>query len=139
MKTFRIGIVALALVACGQAAEPQASTTTSSTPTSEPSVPAEVGEVTAAIADLAMRLDIDTTSITVVETREVQWPDGSLGCPQEGELYTQAVVDGTQIFLSAGDRIYDYRADSSGSVKLCPSDEKDGGFEFVPPPGADES
>lgn len=151
MRIFQIGIVALAVAGCGQAANPGAGAETSvpsppvepasttSIPSPDPSMPSETDPIAAATDDLSIRLEVDPASISVVETREEQWPDGSLGCPQEGELYTQALVDGTQIFLSVGDRLYDYRADSDGNVKLCPSEEKDGGREFLPPPGADES
>jgi hypothetical protein len=50
-------------------------------------------------------------------------------------MYTQAVVDGTQVLLGADERIFDYHAGSDGALFLCPSDEKDGGYEFLPPPG----
>lgn len=91
-----------------------------------------------AIRDLAARLDVAEGDIEVVEVRDVQWPDGALGCPEEGKMYTQAVVDGTQVLLGADERIYDYHAGSDGEPFLCPSDEKDGGHGFVPPPRFDE-
>lgn len=88
-----------------------------------------------AIRDLAARLEMAEEDIEVVEVREVEWPDGALGCPEEGKMYTQAVVDGTQVLLGADERIYDYHAGADGAPFLCPSDEKDGGNEFLPPPG----
>lgn len=118
------------------------STTTSSTigttTTSEDQMEGESPAVRAAIRDLATRLDIPEGDIEVVEVREVQWPDGSLGCPEEGKMYTQALVDGTQAILGADGRIYDYHAGDDDVPFLCPSDEKDGGYDFVPPPGIDE-
>lgn len=92
----------------------------------------------AAILDLASQANVSEDDIVIVETREVQWPDGSLGCPEEGKLYTQAVVEGTQVLLEVDGRIYDYRADPEGNVVLCPSEDKDGGYDFVPPPGIDQ-
>jgi hypothetical protein len=35
----------------------------------------------------------------VVAHDEVIWRDGSLGCPQPGMMYTQALVDGFRIVL----------------------------------------
>ncbi|HEX6220182.1 MAG TPA: hypothetical protein VF115_03720 [Acidimicrobiia bacterium] len=93
----------------------------------------EIAQV--AIQALAARLDVPVEDIEVIEVRDVQWPDGALGCPEAGKMYTQAVVDGTQMLLGAEGRIYDYHAGADGEPFLCPSDEKDGGYEFLPPPG----
>lgn len=137
------------LVACGEApVTGDASTTTSSAaPTTQPdpTTTTTEGEVTpptidpteAAIADLAGRLTVSTDQITLVETRAVTWPDGALGCPEEGGVYTQATVEGTQIVLQVDNRVFDYHAGDDGAPFLCPSDEKDGGYDFVPPPGFD--
>lgn len=98
-------------------------------------MPDETAAIEDAIADLSERLDLRPTEISVVESRQVEWPDGSLGCPEEGRLYTQAIVDGAQVLLDAEGRIYDYRVDADGNIRFCSSDEKDGGYDFVPPPG----
>ena len=50
-----------------------------------------------AVADLATRLKIDASSIVTVSAQAMEWPDGSLGCPQPGMLYTQVMVDGALI------------------------------------------
>lgn len=93
--------------------------------------------IDAALLDLTTHLGVEAEAITVVEAKAVQWPDGSLGCPEEGMSYTQAIVDGHQVLLGVDDRVYDYHAGSDGVVFLCASDEKDGGRDFVPPPGID--
>lgn len=43
--------------------------------------------------------EVDLAAITVVEAEAVVWPDGALGCPQEGEMYTQALEDGFRVVL----------------------------------------
>jgi len=116
---------------------PTTSTTIETTSTSENQM-SEQAVVQEAIRDLAGRLEVAEEEIEVVEVRDVQWPDGALGCPEEGKMYTQAVVDGTQVLLGAEARVYDYHAGVDGEPFLCPSDEKDGGYEFVPPPRFDE-
>jgi hypothetical protein len=113
---------------------PTTSTTIETTPTSENQMNDEA-VAQEAIRDLAARLDVAEEDIEVVEVRDVQWPDGALGCPEEGKMYTQAVVDGTQVLLGADERVYNYHAGADGAPFLCPSEEKDGGYEFLPPPG----
>jgi hypothetical protein len=64
--------------------------------------------VTDAVADLARQLDVSPDDVTVVAAREVTWPDGSLGCPEPGMMYTQALVDGTLVVLEANGQRYEY-------------------------------
>lgn len=75
----------------------------------EPKVSRAVeGFVAMAIADLANRLDIPESDITVRVAELVVWPDGALGCPQPGMAYTQVLVDGSRAVLEAGDKEYHY-------------------------------
>lgn len=113
----------------------ETTTTGSSTTTLEESVLDEAKLIEAATRDLSRRLLTAEENIEVVEVRFVEWPDGSIGCPEEGVLYTQALVEGAQVLLRFDDKVYDYHAGSDGQVFLCPSEDKDGGYDFVPPPG----
>lgn len=74
--------------------------------------------VQAAKDDLAQRLSLDAASIQVVKAEAVQWPDGSLGCPKPGMMYTQMVTPGYQIILSVGGTEYDYHGNAL-EVSLC--------------------
>jgi hypothetical protein len=69
--------------------------------------------------DLAGRLDIEPDQVDVVEAREVVWRDGSLGCPQPGRLYTQALVPGLCIRLGAEEKIYHYHSGGTRPPFLC--------------------
>jgi hypothetical protein len=80
-------------------------------------VPDEI--LQAAIADAAKQTGVDASQITVTSAEPVTWPNGALGCPQPGEMYTQALVPGYQIKLEAGGQQLDYHASQSGTVKLC--------------------
>lgn len=150
--TALVALLCLALPACGGTAS-EATTTiqpssttpplaTSTTITSSTTVGEDLPEdsaiVDAAIAALAEHLSVPTDAVEVVTARAVTWPDGALGCPEPGQMYTQALVDGYQILLRANERVYDYHAGADGEVFLCPSEEKDGGYDFLPPPGAGE-
>ncbi len=73
---------------------------------------------TLAIADLAERLGIARSAITVKEVVEAQWRDSSLGCPQPGMMYLQVITPGYQIVLEANGKTYTYHT-SRSQVVLC--------------------
>lgn len=50
---------------------------------------------------------------------QVTWSDGSLGCPQPGQAYTQALVDGYWVVLSHGGETYDYRSTTEEDFRRC--------------------
>lgn len=58
----------------------------------------------------------------LLRAEAVTWPDGSLGCPEPGQMYTMALVDGYWVQIRVGDEIYDYRASQRGTFKLCTQD-----------------
>lgn len=68
--------------------------------------------------DLAQRLSASPDQINVLSVNGVVWSDGSLGCAQPGQAYTQATVPGYQIVLSYQGQQYDYHSDSI-RVFLC--------------------
>lgn len=82
-------------------------------------VPSEL--LAAILADAAGRSGLPEADMTVVQAEAVVWPDGSLGCPQPGMMYTQALVNGYQVQILAGDQLLDYRATQRGSFLLCES------------------
>jgi len=137
-------ISAIALVACGaNAEEPTPTSTTvavSSTDTPAPAPPSTrapdlttttldtdtpaTGEapqevLDSILADASERTGLPQGELTVVRSEAVQWPDGALGCPEPGQVYTQAIVPGYWIEISNRDTILDYRSDAAGNFKLC--------------------
>ena len=72
-----------------------------------------------AVADLASRLKIDASKIDTVSAQAMSWPDGSLGCPQPGMVYTQVMVDGSLIQLSVNGMAYSYHSGGSRAPFLC--------------------
>ena len=71
------------------------------------------------IADAAERTGEEPDAIEVVQATAVTWNDGSLGCPEPGMFYTQALVDGYHVILRAGDEELDYRVGAQGGFRLC--------------------
>ncbi len=137
-------VLVLIVSACG--AEEVATDTSTSTSSPEPTTSTvdETVDTTSsnieskAISALASHLQVPESDISVVRSQEKTWPDGSVGCPEPGMSYTQALVDGWQVLLQHESRVYDYHAAGDGDPFLCPSEDKDGGYDFVPPPGLDE-
>lgn len=72
-----------------------------------------------AVTDLATRLDIDESSIVVVSVEEVTWSDGSIGCPEPGMMYTQALVNGSLVILEADGTRYEYHAGAGHDPFYC--------------------
>jgi hypothetical protein len=83
----------------------------------------------AILADASERTGIEPDALIVTRADAVTWNDGSLGCPEPGMFYTQALVDGYQIVLSAGDATLDYRAQSSGYFRVCEQSVQRGGSD----------
>lgn len=83
-----------------------------------------VGEVpeellAAILEDAETRAAAEDEDLAVVRAEAVTWNDGSLGCPQPGVMYTQALVDGYWVVLEVGGEEFDYRAAASGFFTLC--------------------
>lgn len=77
--------------------------------------------VTGAIADLASRLGLTDSDITVVRAERVSWPDSSFGCPQPDMSYTQALAEGNFIQLQANGQMYNYHGGDTVAPALCES------------------
>lgn len=79
--------------------------------------PADIED--AAVAAAAEHAGVDPSEVHIVQASHVTWPDGSLGCPEPGSVYTQALVPGWWIILDAGGKTVDVRATDNGSAKVC--------------------
>ena len=85
----------------------------------EPSVPAEaVPLVAEAKSKLARDKGIDPSQITLKSIEPTIFNDSSLGCPEPGRSYLQAITPGYIITLQAGGQTYEYHA-GRGTVVRC--------------------
>lgn len=75
-----------------------------------------------ALADAAKRSGLKPADLKVLSAEAVTWPDGSLGCPQPGMMYTQALVPGYRVKIKAGAEVLDYHAGRGGVPTFCPAD-----------------
>jgi len=74
----------------------------------------------AAFADAERQTGIARADLKLQSAEIVTWPDGSLGCPRPGGMYTQSLVPGYRIRIQAGDKVLDYHASARGQQVLCP-------------------
>jgi hypothetical protein len=73
-------------------------------------------------ADAARMLGLaDGGAALQVTAEAVTWSDGSLGCPQPGMMYTQALVPGWRVVVGDGARQWAYHASRAGAWVLCPA------------------
>jgi hypothetical protein len=166
LKRLVLGIAAIALVAaaCGDsadspeqiAAEPGGDVTTTVPSDSDPE-PAPVDDTVpgpkrdnpdllpglpsaVAATELAERLGVEVADITVNVVENVMWRDGSIGCPEPGMSYTQALVPGVRVILEHGNQFYYYHGTAADNLFYCenPGDPVAGDQDliehFAPPP-----
>jgi hypothetical protein len=75
--------------------------------------------VEAAIADASERFGVPEEEVAVAGALRVTWSDGSLGCPEDGTMYTQALVPGYLLTIEvAGQRVEYHGADGQAPF-LC--------------------
>ena len=73
------------------------------------------------ILDKAAELaEVAREQLVMVRAEPAVWNDGSLGCPEPGMMYTQALVNGYWVIIDAAGQTYDFRVDRSGRFQLCP-------------------
>lgn len=80
-------------------------------------IPSDVWQ--AILDDLESRVGAPPIDVSVLTAEAETWSDGSLGCPRDGEMYTQALVDGYQVVVEVAGTQYDYRVGSGTDVRLC--------------------
>jgi hypothetical protein len=89
-------------------------------PTEMSSTPPAEKFVQLAKQDLASRLRIDVSTITLAKTAEMEWLNSALGCPRPGVFYPTGRVPGFQIWLDVDGTEYIYNTDLNGALILCP-------------------
>ena len=88
----------------------------------------------AALADLVTNMGIDPTTVEVLVSERVTWPDGRLGCPEPVRPYTLEKIEGFRVVLGYESRTYHYHAGSDAVPSLCESVTKRAGGPGAPEP-----
>ena len=125
-RLFKLGAGAVLLASLGACALPSNSapatppmTPAAPPPAASPLDPQLTALVAVARADAARRAGLPGEPFVVVSAEPVTWSDGSLGCPQPGVMYTQALVPGFRIHLRGAGRDWLYHASQRGQPFLC--------------------
>ncbi len=128
---FPVAVLATALVLAACAAGPAATPSTTEIVIADPSPTEEAPTPGMAFADITdegiallvaraadeARVTID--EVRVVTAEEVTWSDGSLGCPQPGMGYTQALVPGFRVVLEIDGEELNFHAAQGGEFRFC--------------------
>lgn len=62
---------------------------------------------------------VQPDEIRIVTAEAVTWSDGSLGCPEEGQMYTQALVPGYRVVVDVAGEEIAYHASEAGDFRAC--------------------
>ncbi len=95
-----------------------------------------------AVADLSGRIGVDGSEVELVSLQDVTWRDGSLGCPEAGMSYIQALTAGQQMILRVNGQDYYYHSGKGGVFNYCgdpqpPIENMGMNPNQPPPPGQD--
>lgn len=77
--------------------------------------------INAIAGDLSKRLNVPQSQFQVLAVDAMTWSDGSLGCPKQGQSYTQALVPGYRVVLQHAGKPYEYHASEKGAYVYCES------------------
>jgi hypothetical protein len=79
------------------------------------------GILDAILKEAATLAKVSSEKLVIVRAQPVTWSDGSLGCPEPGAMYTQALINGYWVVIDAVGKTYDFRVDNAGRFRLCPA------------------
>lgn len=83
-------------------------------------IPAEAQPVVdRVLQEAALELGVDPSELTVTVFEAVEWPDSSLGCPEDGGVYAQVISPGYRIAVTNGDTTAEYHTGPNDVIVLC--------------------
>jgi len=88
------------------------------TPTAAPAAQTTFTPDQAARDAVAARLQVDVAFTEIVSSRAFDFPDSSLGCPQPGMAYVQAITPGQRVLVRMNGEQYDVRVSGSRAL-IC--------------------
>ena len=86
----------------------------------------EIGIETAARKLLGDEVGVGERGFILNSTESVQWPDASLGCPQEGQGYAQVITPGYKLVFDLAGTPYEVHSNVDGSQMVICGGESEG-------------
>jgi hypothetical protein len=87
---------------------------------SDVTIPSEAQSVVdLVLQDAAIRLGVDASALSVTAIEAMEWPDASLGCPEDGGVYAQVVSPGYQITVTDGSDSLEYHTGVNDAFVSC--------------------
>jgi hypothetical protein len=87
---------------------------------SDVTIPSEAQSVVdLVLQDAAIRLGVDASALSVTAIDAVEWPDASLGCPEDGGVYAQVISPGYQITVTDGSDSLEYHTGLNDAFVSC--------------------
>lgn len=117
-----IASATLLLVACSSSSS---SSSNSPAPAPAPTAsaaalpPQATAAVDAAKQAAATHLGASVDQLQVTSVQSQEWSDASLGCPQQGQMYSQIVTPGFLVQIASGSHQLEYHTDMRGRAVLC--------------------
>ncbi|MCA9858833.1 MAG: hypothetical protein KC438_03885 [Thermomicrobiales bacterium] len=71
------------------------------------------------VQDAAVQLAVDPSELTITAIEAVDWPDSSLGCPEDDGVYAPVVSSGYRITVSNGAQSLEYHTGPNDVVVNC--------------------
>jgi hypothetical protein len=83
-------------------------------------IPAEAQSVVdLVVQDAATRLGVNASALTVTAIEAMEWPDASLGCPEDGGVYAQVISPGYRITVTDGSDSLEYHTGLNDAFVSC--------------------
>lgn len=67
-----------------------------------------------ATAMLSAQINKSADTLKLVNKQQIEWSDGSLGCPDPATMYMQVITPGYKLIYNDGTRDYEVHTDNSG-------------------------
>lgn len=95
------------------------------------SAPAPGGEIPAELQPIAEKaagiaastFHVPVEEVTTTSVQPVTWSDSSLGCPEEGKMYSQKLTEGYLATVVVSGATHEVHMNANGQGLVCPPDQ----------------
>lgn len=89
---------------------------------SDVTIPAEAQAIVDLVLnDAATQLGVEPSALSITSIEPMDWPDSSLGCPEDGGVYAQVISPGYRIIVTDGAASLEYHTGPNDIIVACSS------------------